>query len=197
LKKNKAYTRNKKNLNELKTKAIMTKEEGNKLIAERFMVDLDGKVYRLKDGSIVNPVKKKTGYYQHVFSINYKQHTRLLHRLVAEKWVPNPNNLPEVNHKDGDKSNNHKDNLEWVDRSQNIRHGVASGLIPATWQGKSGKGHPRSKAVYQCDALGYPIQEFGSVREAAKATGIHHNNIYDNLKNKLRSAGGFIWKYKG
>ena len=51
-----------------------------------------------------------------------------VHRLVALVFIPNPNNFPEVNHKDGDKSNNKASNLEWVTGSQNVKHSVANGL---------------------------------------------------------------------
>lgn len=51
-----------------------------------------------------------------------------LHRIIAETFVPNPNNYPEVNHKDGNKKNNRADNLEWCSRKQNMRHAVKAGL---------------------------------------------------------------------
>ena len=57
-----------------------------------------------------------------------------LHRLVAEVWIPNPKNRVEVNHKNGDKKDCRVENLEWVSRSQNIRHAYESGLMPTTWQ---------------------------------------------------------------
>jgi hypothetical protein len=169
--------------------------EGNKLIAERYQVLPNGTILGRK-GKPLKLHPNKSGYVNVNTWVKGKQKTYLLHRLVALMYIPNPLNLPEVNHKDGDKLNCHVDNLEWVSRSDNIQHGVTNGLIPPTWKGKSGSKHPRSKPVYQCDGCGYPIKEFESVRQASKETGIYHNLIYDNLKNKLRSAGGFIWKYK-
>lgn len=170
--------------------------ENNKLIAELYMIDRDGTVYSKRTGKQKAPHTKKNGYVQINFSIKGKQYTRLLHRMVAEYWLPNPRKLPEVNHLDGNKTNNDVCNLEWVSRSENIKHGVKSGLIPAPWKDKDGFGHPRSKPVYKCDGCGFPISEYESVRLASKETGIHHNLIYDNIKGKLRSAGGFIWRYK-
>jgi hypothetical protein len=170
--------------------------ENNKLIAEFYMADIDGLIYSLRRGIALKNRVNKNGYLQANLWVKGKQYTRLVHRMVAEKWLPNPKSLPEVNHIDGNKLNNHAKNLEWVTRSENIRHGINTGLIPAPWKGKQGNVHPKSKSVYKCDGCGFPIAEYESVRLAAKHTGIHHNLIYDNIKGKLRSAGGFIWKYK-
>lgn len=73
-----------------------------------------------------------TGYYAYVFSDwgrGGKDKRVNIHRLVATHFLPNPLNLPEVNHKDGDKKNNRIENLEWVSREQNIQHGFKNGLI--------------------------------------------------------------------
>jgi hypothetical protein len=156
----------------------------------------------LEDGTILSkrgkPLKLSTGSGNYLQANVYnkgKSRTFLVHRLVAMKFLLNPNKLPEVNHKDTNKKNNHYKNLEWCTRPQNIQHAVANGLMPGPWLGKSGKDHSRSKAVYQCDG-GAIICEHGSVRQAAKTLNIHHNLIYDNIKGKLKSAGGFQWKYK-
>lgn len=89
-----------------------------------------------KEGSIIS---KKTGkqLYVHVNKKGYnfvrlkwggKGRTMLVHRVIAELFIPNPDNLPEVNHKDGNKSNNNHWNLEWCTRKHNVEHAVATGL---------------------------------------------------------------------
>jgi len=73
-----------------------------------------------------------TGYYSYTFKWvkeNGKAKRDNIHRLVALHFIPNPNDLAEVNHKDGDKTNNRVENLEWVSREQNIQHGFTNGLI--------------------------------------------------------------------
>lgn len=71
-----------------------------------------------------------------------KRYMRLVHRLVAEAFIPNPNNLPQVNHKDGNKSNNQVDNLEWCTCSENQYHAFRHSLKPY------GPNHPKSKLTW-------------------------------------------------
>jgi len=70
------------------------------------------------------------GYKQLYISLNSKRSVFYVHRLVADYFKDNPFSLPEVNHLDGDKSNNHVDNIEWVTRKGNKEHAVKNGLIP-------------------------------------------------------------------
>jgi len=101
----------------------------------------DGKYEVAEDGKIFSNVGKrkelkgkisKYGYRMIVLNVNGKKLYPLLHRLIAEAFIPNPNNLPEVNHKDGNKLNNIVDNLEWVTTKQNLIHARDKGLLPTT-----------------------------------------------------------------
>ena len=71
----------------------------------------------------------------------------LVHRLVAEAFIPNPNNLPQVNHLDGNKLNNTVSNLEWCTISENIQHAYDTGLKTGPWVGCTGKDNHNSKPV--------------------------------------------------
>lgn len=81
-----------------------------------------------KRGNILQGTLNGKGYKILSLYIDGKVKTKAIHRMVAELFVPNPDNLPEVNHKDGNKMNNHKDNLEWTTRGGNIKHAYDTGL---------------------------------------------------------------------
>ena len=95
---------------------------------ENYEVSDIGRVRRISSGRILKPILDSTGYYTQNLSLNGKQAPVRVHRLVAEAFVSQFNIT--VNHKDGDKLNNHPDNLEWVTRSENFRHAHENGLSP-------------------------------------------------------------------
>lgn len=110
----------------------------------------------------------------------------LVHRLVAEAFVPNPNNLPQVNHKDEDKSNNRADNLEWCDQYYNNHYGTAIARRSIT----------RGRKVVQCDLNGNEIARYNSAREAGRAIGKSQAAISRACTGEYKSAYGFLWRYE-
>ena len=99
--------------------------------------------------------------YQHVtLQINGKPKRFRVHRLVAEAFIPNPENKPYVNHIDGNRQNNNINNLEWVTPAENTQHAVNTGLMLPT----------KERAVVQFDLDGNKIAKYVSMREAARAT---------------------------
>ena len=84
-----------------------------------------GKSYRLHKGKVLSPGKNKNGYLKVNLHYNGKRETITVHRLVAQAFIENPDNLPQVNHKDEDKTNNNVDNLEWCDVKYNLSYGTA------------------------------------------------------------------------
>ena len=94
----------------------------------KYKICSSGKVLNTETGKYMKGGKDKNGY--HIVSLTYKKkkYTRKIHRLVAEAFIPNPNKLPEVNHKDGDKWNNEVYNLEWVSSADNTHHAQNIGL---------------------------------------------------------------------
>ena len=94
------------------------------IMNNRYLISRDGEVYDCSAGEFraINIVKQ----YAYVFICDKSV---LLHRLVASTFIPNPNNYPEVNHKDGNKLNNSVDNLEWCTRSMNMKHAYEHGFL--------------------------------------------------------------------
>lgn len=95
---------------------------------------------RGRHNRIVKGCKNNSGYITTTMNIKGKQTSRRVHRLVAELFIPNPEHKPEVNHLDGNKTNNRVDNLEWVTRSENELHAFRTGL-----KDLSRENHPQSK----------------------------------------------------
>ena len=93
-----------------------------------YMVSNFGNVMSQRSGhgsspmGILKPQKNNAGYLQVNLIKNKKSKNVMIHRIVAAAFIPNPDNKEEVNHKDGNKTNNHTSNLEWVTRSENLRH---------------------------------------------------------------------------
>lgn len=91
---------------------------------EKYVIFDDGRIWSRSKHHFMSPCPNNDGYPQSLFN----RKSKTFHILVATAFVANPNNLPEVNHKDGVKTNIHSTNLEWVTRSQNIKHCHKLGL---------------------------------------------------------------------
>ena len=126
------------------------------------------------------------GYYVVNLHKDGKGHTMQVHRLVAQAFIPNPKNLPEVNHKDEDKLDNRVDNLEWCDSAYNTNYGTSL----------QRKTEATRLAVLQYDFDGNFIAEYPSSKEASEAAGVDRSLISKCCRGQRRTAGGFVWKYK-
>jgi hypothetical protein len=107
----------------------------------------------------------------------------LIHRLVAQVFIPNPDNKEFVNHIDGNKENAYVNNLEWVTRSENVQHAYDTGLT-------------KTRAIIQYDLKMNKIKEFSSIIEASRELNLDKSNIGHCCNNKRNRCGKFIFKYK-
>lgn len=142
----------------------------------------NGTGYHVIEGKILRNTLSRGGYLRASFSVDGVITKRTVHRLVALAFIPNPNKLPFVNHKDGNKLNNNDWNLEWVTRLENSQHAAKMGLY------RSGKTNPKSKPV--CDLSTGVFYE--TAAQAAQALGISYSymrsmlNGNDKNKTNLR-----------
>lgn len=145
--------------------------------------------YKYAVDRIIKPVKCTNGYYEAQLHVNGKTKIFLMHRLVAKHFIPNPDNLPQVNHKDEDISNNRVDNLEWCTPKYNANYGARNE--------KCREGNRRFfKPVYQIDKdCRMVIRWWECTNDAAKKLNICPEQIARVCKGKNITAGGFIWRY--
>ena len=96
---------------------------------EIYDVSEDGIVVNTKTNKVLKPYISKRGYYRvKLYMVEHSARMFQVHRLVAQAFIPNPRNLPEVNHIDGNKLNNSVENLEWCTGKENIAHAEKHGL---------------------------------------------------------------------
>lgn len=130
-----------------------------------------------------NKVRGKAGYLVVRLLSNGVGITRVVHRLVAEAFIPNENNLPTVNHIDGNKQNNHVDNLEWVSFADNNIHALHTNLRS-----------PRGTPIRQLSVDGKVLGEYKSTYEASRQTGVGICSISNVLNGRTKTGGGFRWE---
>lgn len=131
----------------------------------------------------------QNGYKIVRFSKNNKSTTRTVHRIVALAFIPNPKGYNMVNHINGIKTDNRADNLEWCDASYNKIHSIYI-------LGKKRKieTYPRISVV-QKDLNGRIVNQFESLRDASRLTGINIANICLCVSGKRKTAGKYIWEH--
>lgn len=115
-----------------------------------------------------------------------KRTVKMIHRLVAEAFIPNPEGKPQINHKDGNRDNNCVTNLEWCTCSENSLHAYRTGLAKPK----------RTKPIIGINVITGETREFSSAYEAARAIGGNDCAIRGVLKGRTKTSGGYYWKYK-
>ena len=147
-----------------------------------------GRVKSLKYGKerILKPRETHGGYLQVSLCKDGQIKQTYVHRLVAEAFIQNQNNLETVNHKDEVKTNNTVSNLEWMSQKDNTNYGTRNKRIAEAL----------SNQVKMFDkSTGELLAAFPSTHEAERVTGIAHPNISSCCNGKYKSAGGYVWRY--
>lgn len=151
-----------------------------------------GRVKSIKRNKMLKPMKKRSGYYAVGL---YKDAIRKyvsLHRVVAFAFLGDPpEGKDQINHKDGDKSNNCVNNLEWCNQSENLAHSFRIGLRDHNMERLI---ETNRRPVKQYDMKNNLIQEWDSMSEAARTLNLDVSNICNCCKGLIKSTGGYIWR---
>jgi hypothetical protein len=145
-------------------------------------------------GKVLKQGTSHKGYPIVYLSKDGKQKTITVHRLVAEAFIENPLSLPQVNHKDGCKTNNYVNNLEWCDNSYNQKHAYANGMQPS-YEESNGRGRP-AKSVAMLDLNTKEVlRTFKTLASVKRETGINQFNVRSVCLGLRNHAGGYGWKF--
>ena len=153
-----------------------------------YQISNKGRVKSLKWGKerILRPGLNMSGYLVVTLCKNGVTLSKRIHRLVAEAFIPNSQNKPQVNHKDENKKNNRVENLEWMTSKENNNYGTRNERV----------GDSQSKPIFQYSKSGDFIREWKSAHEVERVLGIDQGNIAHCCKGRYKFAYGFIWRYK-
>lgn len=160
-----------------------------------YLVSENGDVLSLRTKKFLKQQLSRAGYYTVELNVNGFSKKHLIHRLVAQAFIPNPDNLPMVNHKDENSRNNHWSNLEWCDARYNVTYGTAIQRRLEHTEYKTGEDNAKSKHVYQFDYEGNLIAEYGSGRQAALANNLDRKGVCKCCAGALKQYGGYVWSY--
>ena len=158
-----------------------------------YIVSNTGRVRRI--GSDRDKLPKSSKRYVQVdLYADGKRTCKSVHHLVAEAFIPNPDNRTEVNHKDGDKHNNHVDNLEWVTHKENCQHAWKNGLAKPS-RGMLGKKNPNGGRKGKPIRIVETGEVFNSSLECEKAIGGNNRHINDCLQGRQNTHRGYHFEY--
>lgn len=155
-----------------------------------YQISNTGKIKRIeKNKELKQALNKRNGYLYINLSGNGVNKVIRVHRLVAEAFIPNSENKPQVNHKDGNKTNNCVDNLEWVTAKENIEHAIK------TLKRDYSKGIEKTHLKSQKKIIRNDGKIYNSLSDAKKDIGNINAHISEVCRGKLKSTCGYSFKY--
>lgn len=160
----------------------------------RYLISNLGRVWSNVTGKELRQQYHNHGYMSVALTLrdgSGKKKMFLVHRLVAESFLPNADGLPTVNHKDGDKRNNQKSNLEWMSYAENHKH---------AYKALGRKAHTATlrdtSRACECLLDGIVIASFPSATDAANSLGLRNRSVSRACLGQRKTCGGFQWRYK-
>lgn len=153
---------------------------------DRYLISNTGSVFSKISNRLLTPRVDRYGYKVVALSRNGKLKYRTIHRLVALSFIPNPNGLPTVNHKDENKLNNYVTNLEWLSVKDNDNYGTRNARMTNS---------KKKKPIAQYDMSMNLIKVHLGIKDAQRATGVNRNIIRDVCRGNRPNAGGYVWRY--
>lgn len=182
-------------------KVIESKEWKSLELYPNYLISIYGDIYSLKKRKMLKKKINNNGYQSVCLFDKYgKEKTVLVHRLVALTFIPNPQNKPQINHKDGNKLNNSVSNLEWVTSSENQKHAYRLGLNCFDIKDRENLKklqEKRKRAVLKIDRdTSKVLERYPSIKEAGIANGIDYKQIHATCKRKQPTSHGYIWRYE-
>ena len=163
----------------------MVSNEGRVKSVERKVWNSGKQCYKTIKERILKPGNNGEGYLIVNLCKEGNQKFYTVHRLVAQSFLPNPDNLPQINHVDENKKNNCVDNLEWCTNKYNINHGTRTDRMAKT----------RSKPVLGISLDGKSYLYFNSTRDAERLGGFNQGAISDCCRGERKSHHGYTWEY--
>lgn len=167
-----------------------------------YLVHENGKIWSNKTKRFLKEGKTTKGYCSVQLFNNHGHKNFLVHRLVAEAYLPNPGSLPQVNHKDENPCNNSVDNLEWCTAEYNMNYGNGAKTRhlkidytkPIYRENAIKNGKKVSIPIIMLSKTGDFIARFESSAQASRKTGLHPTTINRAANGKRKTAGGYVWR---
>lgn len=159
-----------------------------------YSVSNKGEIRNDDTGKIKSSRYNKHGYKVIDLYFNGTRETKRVHRLVADAFISNPENKPQVNHKDGNKSNNNINNLEWCTASENMKHSFNTGLSKPN-KSMLGKKNPNAGRHGKPVRIIETGETFSSIAECEKAINGNNRHISDCLSGRQNTHRGYHFEY--